>query len=55
VEQRFSTVGVPESYLLGADGRLLWMQAGGIHGNVTAAREALDRALPASGRGGPAG
>lgn len=45
VQQRYSTVGVPESYLIGRDGTVLWRQTGGLHGNTAAAREAVERAI----------
>lgn len=45
VQQRYSTVGVPESYLIGRNGTLLWRQTGGLHGNTAAARDAVERAI----------
>jgi peroxiredoxin len=45
VEHRFQTVGVPETYLIGTDGRLLWRHAGGIHADPGAARTAIEQAL----------
>lgn len=49
VRQRFRTTVVPESYLVGTDGRLLWRQAGGIHGDPAAARAAIAQALARTG------
>jgi peroxiredoxin len=45
VSQRLSTVGVPESYLIDSTGRLTWLQVGGLHGDVGAARTAVSRVL----------
>jgi peroxiredoxin len=45
VQQLYNTVGVPESYLIGRDGHLLWRQAGGLHGDAAAARAAVEQAL----------
>jgi len=42
VQRAFQTVGVPETYLVSSDGRLLWMQRGGLHGGLGAARATLD-------------
>jgi cytochrome c biogenesis protein CcmG/thiol:disulfide interchange protein DsbE len=42
VQRAFQTVGVPETYLVSGDGRLLWMQRGGLHGGLGAARATLD-------------
>ena len=44
-------VGVPESYLVAPDGRLLWHRTGGIHGSVGEARTAVVRALGGPVRG----
>jgi cytochrome c biogenesis protein CcmG, thiol:disulfide interchange protein DsbE len=42
VQKRFQAVGVPETYLISADGRLLWVQRGGLHGAPAAVRATLD-------------
>ena len=43
VEQTFQAVGVPETYLISGDGRMLWVQRGGIHGGLDSVRSILDR------------
>jgi thiol-disulfide isomerase/thioredoxin len=48
IQEVFSTVGVPESYLVSSDGRLLWRQAGGLHGAPQKAVEAVEQALKES-------
>jgi cytochrome c-type biogenesis protein len=53
IQQAYSVVGVPETFLVGRDGRLVWRQADGLHGAPAAARTAIDRALagdPGTGR-----
>jgi peroxiredoxin len=45
LQDTYRVVGVPESYLLGTDGRLLWHRTGGIHGNPQEARTAVEKAL----------
>lgn len=45
VQQAFQAVGVPETYLVGADGTLLWVRRGGIHGLGDSLRVSLDRAV----------
>ena len=42
VQKRFQAVGVPETYLISGDGRLLWVQRGGLHGAPAAVRATLD-------------
>lgn len=42
VQRRFQAVGVPETYLISGDGRLLWVQRGGLHGAPAAVRATLD-------------
>jgi thiol-disulfide isomerase/thioredoxin len=42
VQKTFQAVGVPETYLISADGRLLWVQRGGLHGAPAAVRATLD-------------
>lgn len=48
VQQLYGTVGVPETYLVGADGRLLWRRAGNIHGALDEARTLIARAVGTS-------
>jgi cytochrome c biogenesis protein CcmG/thiol:disulfide interchange protein DsbE len=43
VERTFQAVGVPETYLIAGDGRLLWVQRGGLHGGLDSVRATLDR------------
>ncbi len=45
VERIYSTVGVPESYLIDRHARLVWHVAGGLHADPAAARAAIDHAL----------
>lgn len=45
IQQVFSVVGVPETYLIDATGRVVWKTAGNIHGALPAARAAIERAL----------
>lgn len=45
VQRRFQAVGVPETYLISGDGRLLWVQRGGLHGAPAAVRATLDSAV----------
>ena len=47
VQSAFHVAGVPSTYLVGRDGRLRWLQVGGIHGATAAARAAIDSALAA--------
>jgi cytochrome c biogenesis protein CcmG, thiol:disulfide interchange protein DsbE len=42
VQRTFQAVGVPETYLISGDGRLLWVQRGGLHGAPAAVRATLD-------------
>ncbi|HET7188335.1 MAG TPA: TlpA disulfide reductase family protein [Gemmatimonadaceae bacterium] len=42
VQKRFQAVGVPETYLISGDGRLLWVRRGGLHGAPMAVRATLD-------------
>jgi len=42
VQRSFQAVGVPETYLISGDGKLLWVQRGGLHGAPDAVRAALD-------------
>jgi thiol-disulfide isomerase/thioredoxin len=41
----FAAVGIPESYLISADGRLLWRHSGAIPAGDPAVRAAIDAAL----------
>jgi cytochrome c biogenesis protein CcmG, thiol:disulfide interchange protein DsbE len=45
VRTQFQSIGVPESYLVAADGRLLWRQFGAFPEGAAAARAAVERAL----------
>jgi cytochrome c biogenesis protein CcmG/thiol:disulfide interchange protein DsbE len=45
IQKQYHIVGVPTSYLIGADGRLLWQQVGGIHGELPKVRAELQKAL----------
>jgi uncharacterized protein (DUF1684 family)/peroxiredoxin len=45
IQKQYHVVGVPTSYLVAADGRLLWQQVGGIHGNLPKVRVELEKAL----------
>src|ERR1700682_1511573 len=45
IQKQYHVVGVPTSYLVDADGRLLWQQVGGIHGNLPKVRVELEKAL----------
>jgi hypothetical protein len=41
-------VGVPETYLINGDGRVLWKTAGNVHGVLDEARAVIARTLPAT-------
>ena len=45
VQDVFQSIGVPETYLVGADGTLLWRRVGELHPNDTQLTAALERAL----------
>jgi uncharacterized protein (DUF1684 family)/peroxiredoxin len=45
IQKQYHIVGVPTSYLVAADGRLLWQHVGGIHGNQPKVRVELEKAL----------
>jgi cytochrome c biogenesis protein CcmG, thiol:disulfide interchange protein DsbE len=47
VQRTFQAVGVPETYLISGDGRLLWVQRGGLHGAPAAVRATLDSVVAA--------
>jgi thiol-disulfide isomerase/thioredoxin len=49
VRGRFAAVGIPESWLISADGRLLWRHSGAIPSGDTHVRSAIDAALAAGG------
>jgi cytochrome c biogenesis protein CcmG, thiol:disulfide interchange protein DsbE len=51
VQRSFQAVGVPETYLISGDGRLLWVQRGGLHGAPAAVRATLDSAVSAASAG----
>jgi hypothetical protein len=42
VQKAFQAVGVPETYLISGDGRMLWVQRGGLHGAPAKVRATLD-------------
>ena len=48
IQSLYGTVGVPETYLVGPDGRLVWRRAGNIHGALGEARQAIARTLGAN-------
>jgi peroxiredoxin len=43
IQRTYGVVGIPSSYLVGPDGRLLWQQVGGIHGATRQVREVVQR------------
>lgn len=45
IQKQYGVVGVPTTYLIDAEGRLLWQQVGGIHGNVPKVRVEVEQAL----------
>ena len=45
VREAYQAVGVPESYLISPNGKILWRHAGGLHGTPEAARRAVEAAL----------
>lgn len=45
IQRAYGIVGVPTSYLLGRDGRVLWQQVGGIHGHLPDVRGEVEKAL----------
>ncbi len=47
VQSLYGVVGVPETYLVGGDGRVLWKRAGNVHGVLGEARAAVGAALGA--------
>lgn len=48
VQALFGVVGVPETYLINGEGRVLWKTAGNVHGVLDEARTVIARALPAT-------
>jgi hypothetical protein len=51
VRGRFAAVGIPESWLISADGRLLWKHSGAIPVGDASVREAIEAALAAAAGG----
>lgn len=51
VRGRFAAVGIPESWLISADGKLLWRHSGAIPSGDPAVRSAIDAALAAAPAG----
>jgi thiol-disulfide isomerase/thioredoxin len=45
IQRLFRIVGVPTSYLVGVDGRVLWRQVGGIHGTLPQVRLEVEKVL----------
>jgi peroxiredoxin len=45
IQRQYGVVGVPTSYLIGVDGRVLWQQVGGIHGTLPKVRTEIEKAL----------
>jgi peroxiredoxin len=45
VQQRFQAVGVPETYLIAGDGRMLWVRRGGLHDAPEGVLASLDQAV----------
>jgi cytochrome c biogenesis protein CcmG/thiol:disulfide interchange protein DsbE len=50
VQALFQTVGVPETYLVSRDGKLLWRHLGALPTGAAEAREEIDRALGSAAR-----
>jgi peroxiredoxin len=48
VQELYQVVGVPETYLIGRDGRVLWRQVGGVHADPAPLRAAVEHALRGS-------
>jgi peroxiredoxin len=46
IGEQLGVVGVPETYLVDGDGRVRWKLAGNVHGQLDAARAAIEAALP---------
>jgi peroxiredoxin len=45
IQKAYHIVGVPTSYLIASDGRVLWQQVGGIHGNLPSVRVQVEKAV----------
>jgi thiol-disulfide isomerase/thioredoxin len=45
IQKQYRVVGVPTNYLIGSDGRVLWQQVGGIHGNLPKVRVEVEKGL----------
>ena len=45
IQKQYRVVGVPTNYLIGTDGRVLWQQVGGVHGNLPKVRVEVEKAL----------
>jgi thiol-disulfide isomerase/thioredoxin len=54
VRALYGSLGVPESYLVSADGRLLWRQIGAFPEGAAAARRAIEQALAGKAQSRPA-
>jgi thiol-disulfide isomerase/thioredoxin len=50
IQRLYQTVGVPETYLVSGDGKLLWRHGGALRNGAPEAREAIDRALGSATR-----
>ena len=50
VQRKFQAVGVPETYLVSGDGRLLWVRRGGLAGAGPEVEAGLDSAVAKLGR-----
>jgi peroxiredoxin len=48
VQDAFQMIGVPETFVIGKDGRLLWRHIGSVHAVVDSARAVLAGALTGS-------
>lgn len=51
VQRTFQAVGVPETYLISGDGRLLWVRRGGLAGAEAAIEQSLDSAVASMATG----
>ncbi|HEX6600098.1 MAG TPA: TlpA disulfide reductase family protein [Gemmatimonadaceae bacterium] len=50
IQHKFQAVGVPETYLVSGDGRLLWVRRGGLAGAAPEVEAGLDSAVAKLGR-----
>jgi thiol-disulfide isomerase/thioredoxin len=48
VTSQFSTIGVPNTFLIGADGTLLWKKVGPVHATDAELRGLIEKSLPAA-------